>query len=146
MHGSKDSLLGIVLIGTPATQNKLHDKNGAGYLNITVHRELETIELDLLKHVEAIKAEKTSKSDWIDGLLVACDMITETCAKRKYTKRIFLITDGESKLTGADDLPLIIQGLNQNEIRVNTITLDFCNDLIIEDEEEGKEIQHFHET
>lgn len=43
MHGSKDSLVGIVLIGTPTTQNKLHDKNGSGYFNITTYRELETI-------------------------------------------------------------------------------------------------------
>jgi len=108
MHGSKDTVIGIVLIGTPTTQNKLHDKNGSGYFNITTYRELETIQIELLKQIEQIKAEKTSKSDWIDGLLVACDMITETCGKWKYTKWIFLITDGESKLTGADDLPLIV--------------------------------------
>jgi len=41
-------------------------------------------------------------------LLVACDMITEKVGKKKFIKRIFLITDGESKLTGGEDLPMII--------------------------------------
>jgi hypothetical protein len=72
-------------------------------------------------------------------LLVGVDLITTTVAKKKYQKRIFLITDGESQLEGGEDLPSIIYGLNENEIKVNTIALDFCNDLEESDEEEDEE-------
>jgi DNA repair photolyase len=59
-------------------------------------------------------------------------MINTECGKKKYQKRVFLITDGESKLFGADDINPIISGLNDSEIRVNMITLDFCNDIGVE--------------
>ena len=102
------------------------------------------ISADLIKVIESIKVDNNPQSDWIDGLLVAADMINTECGKKKYQKWVFLITDGESKLFGADDIDPIINGLNESEIRVNMITLDFCNDLEDEINEGDEEMKGNH--
>ena len=40
--------------------------------------------------------EKVTGGDLIDGLVTALDMIERHCGTKKYKKRVFLITDGET--------------------------------------------------
>ncbi len=75
----------------------------------------------------------------MDGLIVGIDMMARHCGPRKYRKRIFLITDGE-KETKFDEAEkrTVIQNMNETDTRLNVITLDFCDELA-EDEEEDEE-------
>ena len=84
INGSKETLLGIVLIGTQGTKNILHEKQSCGYLNITTLWDLLRLDTDLIKVLEEIRVEKIDKSDWIDGLLVAADLIGTECGKKKF--------------------------------------------------------------
>jgi ATP-dependent DNA helicase 2 subunit 2 len=67
--------------------------------------------------------------DWIDALIVGIDMLARHCQKRKYNKRIFLITDGQSKTADIEDLKEVANNLKEAEIKLNVIALNFCNDL-----------------
>lgn len=77
----------------------------------------------------------------MDGLVVAIDMLMRHCGKKKYKKRIFLITDGEKEAKyDKNELKQIISNMNESDVRLNVITLGFCDDLEEdEDEEEGDE-------
>ena len=64
-------------------------------------------------------------------------MLNTHCGQRKYKKRVFLITDGESKSnTNPKELVSMVNSLNEHGIRLNVITLDFANELAEDDEEE----------
>jgi len=79
----------------------------------------------------------------LDGLIVAMDELARTCGKKKYKKRIFLITDGEKETKyNKDELKQVIQSMNETDTRLNVITLDFCNDLEEDDEDEENEDSH----
>ena len=71
------------------------------------------------------------------------DELARTCGKKKYKKRIFLITDGEKETKyNKDELKQVIQSMNETDTRLNVITLDFCNDLEEDDEDEENEDSH----
>jgi hypothetical protein len=73
----------------------------------------------------------------MDGLIVGMDMLTRHCGTKKYKKRIFVITDGE-KMTKYDqkEKSQVIQSMNESDTRLNVITLDFCDELAEEEDEE----------
>ena len=101
--------VGLVLFGTDETNNELNSKQG-DYLNVTTFRRMEEPKLDFLRDVEKIKPSKSTRGDWIDGLLVGVDMLYSRIENKKgYNKRVFLITDGESAVRGEDDLPVIVK-------------------------------------
>ena len=85
-----------------------------------------------------------SQGDWIDGLIVGFDMLYNKIGKllvlselgnKKYNKRIFVITDGETEVKEADQLDQIVEHLNGSDTSVNVISIDFCSSL--EDEEDS---------
>lgn len=76
----------------------------------------------------------------IDGLAVGLDMINRHCGTKKYKKRVFLITDGEKKTNSTKaELANLIQKMNATDVRLNVITLDFCNELAQEDDSDEEE-------
>ena len=57
-------------------------------------------------------------------------MLCRFCGTKKYRKRIFLITDGEKSTEYAEEeVSHIVDTIKENDIKLNAITLDFCNDL-----------------
>lgn len=107
---------------------------------MTSFRSLSKLDLDFFRQLEALEPEnKVHKGDIMDGLIVAMDMLLQFTGKRKYKRRIFLITDGE-KETKFDktELNTIVSNMNETDTKLNVITLDFCNDLEDEDEDEDE--------
>ena len=77
--------------------------------------------------------------DIMDGMIVSLDMLNRFCGTKKYRKRIFLITDGERRAkTSKAELDSLKQQMNQNNVRLNVITLDFGNELG-QDEDDDEE-------
>lgn len=73
----------------------------------------------------------------MDGLVVALDMLTKFCGTKKYRRRLFLITDGEKKTCYEKmELDVIAKTIKNNDVKLNCITLDFCNDLCEDDSDE----------
>jgi ATP-dependent DNA helicase 2 subunit 2 len=91
--------LGIVLFGTKETKNELADEAGA-YGNIFVVHDLEAPSVELLRQVSdggSITPEVGgAKGDLLDALVVAMDMIVKRIGKKRYQKRVFMITDAET--------------------------------------------------
>lgn len=106
-----------------------------GYENIVVERQLSPPTLEFLRHLDSIRPTKQT-GDWIDALIVGIDLLAKHCQKRKYNKRIFLITDGQSKTADTEDLKQVASNLKEAEIKLNVIALDFCNDLQFDSPEE----------
>ena len=74
----------------------------------------------------------------VDTLLVGLDMLMLHTGKKKYKRRLFLITDGERKAKLEKyELGRLVEVIKENDIKLNCITLDFCNDL--DDDDEDKE-------
>jgi hypothetical protein len=104
---------------------------------------LSKIDLEFFRDLETYTAEEemAKKGDMMDGLIVAIDMINNFCGTKKYKKRIFLITDGERETKASKgEIASLIDQINEKDIRMNVITLDFANDMAedSEDEEEAK--------
>ena len=75
----------------------------------------------------------------MDGLIVAMDMLQRHCGTKKYKKRIFVITDGEKAAKYDEkEKKSVIQNMNETDTRLNVITLDFCDDLAEDEEEEDE--------
>jgi len=65
------------------------------------------------------------------------DILLQHCGKKKYKKRLFLITDGESKANCDDnEMETIVKTILENEIKLNCITMDFCNELAEDSDED----------
>ena len=75
----------------------------------------------------------------MDGLIVGLDMLCRFVGTKKYRKRVFLITDGEKETAySKGELGEIVETIKKNDIKLNAITLDFCNELA-EDEDEDED-------
>ncbi|KAH3742839.1 ATP-dependent DNA helicase [Pelomyxa schiedti] len=119
----KSDELGVALFGTKETDNVLAGEGQ--YQHITVISELMGPTLSLLKRISTLT---TDIGGFIDALVVGMDMIARKTMKKKYKKRIFLITDGGCPVL-QDNLDVILERLNSMEIRLNIIGIDFDEDV-----------------
>ena len=100
------------------------------------------IDLEFFRKVQQIEAESepTQKGDMLDGLIVGLDMLCKFVGTKKYKKRVFLITDGEKETAySKKELAEIVETIKKNDIKLNAITLDFCNELAEDDDEDEEE-------
>ena len=133
---------GMVLFGTSETSNALADQFKGQYENVMTCRTLSKIDLDFFRDMEDFTAETDPQKSGniMDGMIVSLDMLNRFCGTKKYRKRIFLITDGERKTkTSKAELDSLKQQMNQNNVRLNVITLDFGNELGQDEDEEDDE-------
>ena len=135
LHNAKHDV-GLVLFGTEGTDNRLQDvfKEDDQYTNVTTARELQNVDLDFFRFVQNIQttpaAVSAPQGDMIDALVVGIDMLTRFVGTKKYKKRIFLVTDGEKKANIKNEqLNTIIETINAHGVKLNCITMDFCNEL-----------------
>eukprot|EP00742_Colponemidia_sp_Colp-10_P004962 GILJ01005302.1.p1 GENE.GILJ01005302.1~~GILJ01005302.1.p1 ORF type:complete len:723 (-),score=144.13 GILJ01005302.1:98-2182(-) len=115
--------VGLVLFGTEESENELHAADG-GYEHVTTAREINVSDLDFLKFMDDIGATD-QEGDFLDGLVVGLDALIKRVGKKAYSKRVFLITDGESPVAGKGDVPQIVNQLLNMEARFNVIGVDF---------------------
>lgn len=67
-------------------------------------------------------------------------MLVKFCGTRKVRKRIFLITDGERASNFTEgDFNTISKTIKENDVKLNAITLDFCNELGEEDSDKDED-------
>ena len=70
-----------------------------GYEGVRWLQHLGRCDLESLRMIEEgeIAPHKKSQGNWVNGVEAAADEIEERIGTKKYKKRLFLITDGESK-------------------------------------------------
>ncbi|KAK2605204.1 hypothetical protein N8I77_008059 [Diaporthe amygdali] len=115
--------VGVIGLRTDETRNDYQD--GDGYNNISVLKKLGPIVLSQLKELtNLIKPSNTEFGDAMSAIIVAAEMIGELTKKLKYTRRIYLVTDGQGPIDG-DDVEQISSRLNELDIELVVLGVDF---------------------
>ena len=120
---AKSHEVGIVMMGSEITDNDLAEECG-GYEHIAVIKELEKADVNSMLMVNQIETTQHS-ADLLDAVVIGIDMISKRCGKKKYKKRMFILTDGNSTTMSDDQLNDIVDQINLNDIRVNVIAIGF---------------------
>jgi hypothetical protein len=108
---------------------------------------LKKIDLEFFRDIETFAPEEEPVGDGgiiEDALEVSLHMLDLFCGTKKYRKRLFLITDGEKESLNKDkgrirDMVTLMQ---ERDIRLNVITLDFANELGQDESEDDEEIEN----
>ena len=129
----KRDQIGIILMG----------REGEEAENINIHSQLDFPNIEMLEQLNSIEAEDDADNgDIFLCLDFAIDEFIEKYGKKKFAKKIFLITDGEavSKFS-KNKIEELAERMNEHEVKVNIICVGFNEELDKEDEDEpnGKE-------
>ena len=114
LFSSPNHEFGMVMFGTAETSNHLADKHAGDYKNVVTNRAISKIDQEFYRQLDTYTPEEELTSgDFVDGMVVALDMLDKHCGHRKYKKRVFLITDGESQTkTNNEELQSLVQQAN----------------------------------
>lgn len=104
---SKQNEVGVVLCGAHDTANELAEDHG-GYEHVQVLSPLAKPPISLLAELRDVQPEEDS-CDFINGLVVAVDLMHRRTNKKQYTRSIYLVTPAEDQIEGIDDLELICE-------------------------------------
>ena len=115
--------VGVIGLRTDETRNKY--QKDVGYDNISVLKHLGPMELPQLKDLKyKLIPSSTDSGDAMSAIIVAAEMIDEFTKKNKYTRRIYLLTDGQGLIDG-DDIDEISARLNDLDIELIVLGTDF---------------------
>lgn len=121
--GRKTAMAGVVGLRTDGTDNALDD--GESYQNITSLQGISQILMsDVRRLRDNLKVSSTTTGDAIDALIVAISMISETCKKLQYIRKIILITDARAHMD-TDDLSQVKKKLIDDKIELVVLGVDF---------------------
>ena len=115
----KRDQIGIILMGKDGDENEAE--------NVNIHTELDFPSIELLDRLNTIEAEdEEDKGDIFFTLDFAIDEFVAKYGKKKWEKKIFLITDGESMSSFSEKkIEELAERINENGIKVNIICVDF---------------------
>ncbi|KAK5108724.1 hypothetical protein LTR62_007871 [Meristemomyces frigidus] len=134
--GRKTAMAGIVALRTNTTKNPLDTEDD--YSNITVLREIGQV---LMPHVRLLREQllvsSTEAGDAVSAIVVAMQMIEQTCKKLKYERKIVLVTDARGSIQ-TDGLEEIVRKLDEDGIELVVLGVDF-DDAEYGFKEEGKD-------
>eukprot|EP00281_Chroomonas_sp_CCMP1168_P018512 CAMPEP_0206236148 /NCGR_PEP_ID=MMETSP0047_2-20121206/13549_1 /ASSEMBLY_ACC=CAM_ASM_000192 /TAXON_ID=195065 /ORGANISM="Chroomonas mesostigmatica_cf, Strain CCMP1168" /LENGTH=704 /DNA_ID=CAMNT_0053660441 /DNA_START=80 /DNA_END=2194 /DNA_ORIENTATION=- len=117
------TMMGLVLCGSHATVNDLHDQLG-GYENVCVEREVDLTDVPLLKKIDKVNLGG-KPGDLMDAMIVAVGLLDDPRFVKSYEKKIILVTDGKTPINGPEQLGDIIEGLKDNKVHVSLYGLGF---------------------
>ena len=126
----KRDQIGIILMGGEGEEAE----------NINIYSELDFPSIDLLNQLNSIVAENNEDNgDIFLSIDFAIDEFIAKYKKLKWEKKIFLITDGESKCKmSKDQIEELAERIKDNDIKINIICVGFFEELDKDDEEEGE--------
>jgi ATP-dependent DNA helicase 2 subunit 2 len=129
IFNNKRDQIGIILMG----------REGEEAENINIYSELDFPSINLLNQLNGIEAEdEEDNGDIFLTLDFAIDEFIAKYKKLKWGKKIFLITDGESKCKmSQQQIEELAERINDNDVKVNIICVGFFEEL--DDEEEDEE-------
>jgi hypothetical protein len=114
MMASKTAEFGLYTYGDSITNNYLNTSQGEGqYEHVN---EVFSISRSGPLALEAIRSVKASSlvGDMIDGIVVGQDSLVRTNAKYKFNRVMLFITDGETEVSGVEDLEQIVASMRIN--------------------------------
>lgn len=77
--------------------------------------------------LEEVYLQKPFRSPLVQGLIIAINMLWERTKKKRYQRFIYLFTDAEWQIEGADDLTQAVNKACEKDMQaqINVIGLDF---------------------
>ncbi|KAF4321686.1 hypothetical protein BBO99_00001141 [Phytophthora kernoviae] len=120
--------VGIVAYGSEETDNQLNEEQGEDeYRNVQVVNSIDTVTLQMCEKLRALKPSVSTdtKVDILNGLIVALDLLFRRTDGKKYEKRLMVITDAAMKITDTGDLEAVVQMIQNMEVKLQVIGLDF---------------------
>jgi len=129
----KRDQIGIILVG----------REGDEAENISIHSELDFPNIEMLDQLNSIEAEDDEdKGDIFLAIDFAIDEFIAKYGKKKFDKKIFLITDGESlSKFSKSKIEELAERINDNNVKVNIICVGFNEELDKDDDDESKDKQ-----
>ena len=93
-----------------------------------VRREVSVPDANFLRVCTDLKSGGGT-ADWVSALIVAMDLLYNACGKKKFVKRIFLVTNGRSKADlHGDQLKTVATQLARLDIALVVIGVGFKRD------------------
>ncbi|KAG8851859.1 ATP-dependent DNA helicase II subunit 2 [Tulasnella sp. 330] len=122
-NGRKTDQCGVILFGTTKSKNCVHSEHG-GYENVTEYIPIAHPTTKTLDMISAIRPS-TVHGDALDGLIVAIQTQAIHLGKKaSWTRKIVLITDGESEFA-TSDWETTAEKLNELDVYTTFIGIDF---------------------
>ncbi|RLN94823.1 hypothetical protein BBJ28_00011155 [Nothophytophthora sp. Chile5] len=120
-------------VPTAETDNQLNEEQGEDeYRNVQVVSSIDTPTLQMCKKLRELKPASGSETkarrfsvDILDGFIVALDLLFRRTDGKKYEKRLMVITDAAAKIADAGDMEAVVQMLQNMDIKLQVIGLDF---------------------
>ncbi|CAJ0761445.1 21496_t:CDS:10 [Entrophospora sp. SA101] len=101
MAGLKSDLTSLIVCGADETDNDLYNGSEA-YKNISVLYPISQPLISILRTVNDKLTRGNVQADALNAITLASNMINQHCRQLKYTKKIYLLTDGESPMNFDD--------------------------------------------
>ena len=121
--GRKTLFTGVVGLRTDDTNNGLSAEDS--FRHISVLQDLGQILMPQLRRLRnELVVSHTQAGDAISALVVAIQMIINTCRKLQYIRKIVLLTDGRASMDG-DGLADITSKLKEDNIELIVLGIDF---------------------
>ena len=113
------------LVGFRTDKTKHHLMNQDGYDHITVVQPIQNILMPELRELpKQLKPSSTDTGDALSAVILGVDMIMKHCRELKYTKRLYLITNGTGSMD-ADDIESTAAQIKQQNIQLTVLGTDF---------------------
>jgi ATP-dependent DNA helicase 2 subunit 2 len=116
--------VGLILAGSSKTRNRLHLATPSRYSGVFVASPVSVPTLDYFKPLDGLVNE-AGTFDMLEAIIVANDLIFERTEKKRYTRRIFLVTNAASTVKRKEDLGRVLESLKAQGVALVVIGIDF---------------------
>ncbi|KAK5074008.1 ATP-dependent DNA helicase yku80 [Lithohypha guttulata] len=121
--GRKGLVVGVIGLRTDKTNNHMQEEGG--YEHITVIQSIQQILMPELQSLpNYLKTSSTDTGDALSAVILGVDLLMKHCRTLKFTKRLYLITNGTGKLD-PDDIEEVAAQIKQNDIKLTILGVDF---------------------
>lgn len=121
--GRKTLLTGVIGLRTDETKNGLSAEDS--FQHISVFQDLSQILMPQLRRLRnELLVSHTQAGDAISALVVAMQMIIDTCRKLQYIRKIVLVTDARAPMD-SDGLAAITSKLKEDNVDLVVLGVDF---------------------
>ncbi|EPZ30967.1 Ku70/Ku80 beta-barrel domain-containing protein [Rozella allomycis CSF55] len=124
MDARKSDQLALILTGTNETDNDLAE-DSSSYQNIVVAKEFQSIDMSFIRYINDPNLELgNQEADCIDAIVVATDMLIKKTKGKKFTRKIYLLTDANGPVN-MDGFTDIVGEMKALEIQLTVIGFGF---------------------
>ncbi|KAJ7102505.1 SPOC domain-like protein [Mycena belliarum] len=139
-NGRKTDQCGVIVFGSDKTRNILNKRMKDGYERVEEYIPIAQPSARTLAKLDALEPSDDA-GDPLDAVIVAIETQDDhLAAKRTWTRKLVLVTDGENPIE-VEDLDETINRINKLGISVTIVGIDFDDEEIPYEEDEKSNIK-----